>query len=71
MTIGAHTITHCNLAQAERRDGASHELATSRARIEAALQRPVLHLAYPYGDRIAAGPREFALAQARPDSRPR
>ena len=37
---------------------------TSRARIEAALQRPVLHLAYPYGDRIAAGQREFALAKA-------
>ena len=39
-------------------------MATSRARIEAVLQRPVLHLAYPYGDRIAAGPREFALARA-------
>ena len=38
-------------------------MAISRARIEGALQRPVLHLAYPYGDRIAAGPREFALAQ--------
>jgi peptidoglycan/xylan/chitin deacetylase (PgdA/CDA1 family) len=22
----------------------------------------VLHLAYPYGDKVAAGPREFALA---------
>jgi peptidoglycan/xylan/chitin deacetylase (PgdA/CDA1 family) len=46
---------------------ASHgfdELALSRARIESALQRPVLHLAYPYGDKIAAGPREFALARA-------
>ena len=39
-------------------------MATSRARIEAELQRQVLHLAYPYGDRIAAGPREFALAQS-------
>jgi peptidoglycan/xylan/chitin deacetylase (PgdA/CDA1 family) len=28
------------------------------------LQRPVVHLAYPYGDKIAAGAREFALAQA-------
>ena len=28
------------------------------------MQRPVLHLAYPYGDRIAAGAREFALAHA-------
>ena len=46
------------------RQTASFEMATSRARIEAALQRPVLHLAYPYGDRNAAGRREFALARA-------
>ena len=63
VTIGAHTITHCNLAR-QSEETASFELATSRARIEAALQRPVLHLAYPYGDRIAAGRREFALAKA-------
>src|SRR3569832_832784 len=63
VTIGAHTITHCNLAR-QSDDPAAFELATSRARIEAALQRPVLHLAYPYGDRIAAGRREFALAKA-------
>jgi len=61
VTIGAHTITHCNLAR-QSRETASCEIATSRARIEAELQRPVLHLAYPYGDRVAAGPREFALA---------
>lgn len=63
VTIGAHTVTHCNLAQQSEAVAAS-ELATSRARIEEALQRPALHLAYPYGDRIAAGPREFALANA-------
>jgi peptidoglycan/xylan/chitin deacetylase (PgdA/CDA1 family) len=63
VTIGAHTITHCNLAK-QSETVAACELATSRARIEAALQRPVLHFAYPYGDRIAAGPREFALARA-------
>ena len=28
------------------------------------MQRPVVHLAYPYGDRSAAGPREFAFARA-------
>ena len=63
VTIGAHTITHCNLAR-QKEEIASFELSTGRARIEDALQRPVIHLAYPYGDRIAAGPREFALAQA-------
>jgi peptidoglycan/xylan/chitin deacetylase (PgdA/CDA1 family) len=63
VTIGAHTITHCNLAK-QSEEVAASELSTSRARIEAALQRQALHLAYPYGDRIAAGPREFALAKA-------
>lgn len=63
VTIGAHTITHCNLAR-QTEETAGHEMAVSRARIEDTLQRPVLHLAYPYGDRIAAGPREFALARA-------
>jgi len=63
VTIGAHTITHCNLAR-QSAETASFELTESRARIEAALQRPVLHLAYPYGDRIAAGQREFTLAKA-------
>ena len=61
--IGAHTITHSSLAQ-QTEATASHEMATSRARIEDVLQRETLHLAYPYGDRIAAGSREFALAQA-------
>jgi peptidoglycan/xylan/chitin deacetylase (PgdA/CDA1 family) len=63
VTIGAHTITHCNLAK-QSEATASFEIAASRARIEAELQRPVLHLAYPYGDKIAAGPREFAMARA-------
>jgi peptidoglycan/xylan/chitin deacetylase (PgdA/CDA1 family) len=63
VTIGAHTITHCNLAK-QREAVASHEIATSRERIENQLQRPVLHLAYPYGDKVAAGAREFALARA-------
>jgi peptidoglycan/xylan/chitin deacetylase (PgdA/CDA1 family) len=61
--IGAHSITHCNLAR-QTEEVTTHEMAASRARIEAALQRPILHLAYPYGDKIAAGPREFALARA-------
>ncbi|MDB5639855.1 MAG: polysaccharide deacetylase [Bradyrhizobium sp.] len=61
--IGAHSITHCNLAR-QTEEIASQEMAISRARIEKELQRPVVHLAYPYGDKIAAGPREFALAHA-------
>jgi peptidoglycan/xylan/chitin deacetylase (PgdA/CDA1 family) len=63
VSIGAHSVTHCNLAR-QPREIASQEMATSRERIENTLQRPVVHLAYPYGDKIAAGAREFALAQA-------
>jgi peptidoglycan/xylan/chitin deacetylase (PgdA/CDA1 family) len=62
VTIGAHSITHCNLAQ-QGEDVATFELRESRARIERAVGKDVVHLAYPYGDRIAAGPREFALAR--------
>ena len=61
VTIGAHTISHCNLAR-QSEEIAAQEMAVSRARIEQALERPVLHFAYPYGDREAAGMREFALA---------
>jgi peptidoglycan/xylan/chitin deacetylase (PgdA/CDA1 family) len=63
VTIGAHTVSHCNLAKRSEQH-ALQEITASRARIEAALQRPVVHLAYPYGDRGAAGPREFAFAKA-------
>jgi peptidoglycan/xylan/chitin deacetylase (PgdA/CDA1 family) len=62
VSIGAHSITHCNLAR-QTEENASHEMAVSRARIEDTLQRPILHLAYPYGDKVAAGPREFAMAR--------
>lgn len=61
VTIGAHTISHCNLAK-QSEEIAAQEMAVSRVRIEQALERPVLHFAYPYGDRDSAGEREFALA---------
>ncbi|OPZ00492.1 polysaccharide deacetylase [Bradyrhizobium sacchari] len=61
VTIGAHSISHCNLAK-QSEQIAAQEMAVSRARIEQALGRPVLHFAYPYGDRDAAGEREFTIA---------
>jgi peptidoglycan/xylan/chitin deacetylase (PgdA/CDA1 family) len=61
VTIGAHSISHCNLAK-QSEEIATEEMAVSRARIEQAIGRPVRHFAYPYGDREAAGDREFALA---------
>ena len=63
VSLGAHSVTHCSLA-GQSPEVASQEMAVSRERIENAIQRPVVHLAYPYGDRLAAGPREFALAKA-------
>ena len=63
VTIGAHTISHCNLAR-QTEAIAGHEMAIGRTRIEQALQRPAVHLAYPYGDKAAAGAREFALARS-------
>jgi len=62
VTIGAHSISHCNLAQ-QREEVTAQEIVGSRVRIEQALNRPVRHFAYPYGDRVAAGEREFALAR--------
>jgi peptidoglycan/xylan/chitin deacetylase (PgdA/CDA1 family) len=60
-TIGVHTLTHPMLAK--HPDAMVRaELADSRAAIEARLQRPARHLAYPVGDPTSAGPREFALA---------
>src|SRR3954453_1332267 len=61
VTIGAHSVSHCNLAK-QSEAIATQEMAVSRARIEQALGRNVQHLAYPYGDREAAGEREFVLA---------
>jgi peptidoglycan/xylan/chitin deacetylase (PgdA/CDA1 family) len=62
VNIGAHSVTHCNIA-GQTDEMARQEMTLSRARIEEALQRPALHFAYPYGDRRAAGRREFQLAK--------
>jgi peptidoglycan/xylan/chitin deacetylase (PgdA/CDA1 family) len=62
VTIGAHTISHCNLAR-ESEAEAARQMRGSRERIEAELQKPALHFAYPYGYRSAAAAREFALAR--------
>jgi peptidoglycan/xylan/chitin deacetylase (PgdA/CDA1 family) len=38
------------------------EIAESKELLERRLGRPVRHLAYPFGDASAVGPREFRLA---------
>jgi peptidoglycan/xylan/chitin deacetylase (PgdA/CDA1 family) len=60
-TIGVHTLTHPRLAKLTEAD-MRHELAESRRLIEAHIGRPARHLAYPIGNRDAAGEREASAA---------
>ena len=62
LTIGAHTCRHFALSKLAAAD-ARHEMAASRARIEAETGRPCRHFSYPYGCERAAGPREFEMAR--------
>jgi peptidoglycan/xylan/chitin deacetylase (PgdA/CDA1 family) len=61
-TIGAHTVRHLMLAKWPE-EIARDEMTRSKAEIEARLDLPVRHFAYPVGDRTSAGGREFALAR--------
>jgi peptidoglycan/xylan/chitin deacetylase (PgdA/CDA1 family) len=61
VTIGAHTVNHPILTKVDEKTVRA-ELENSRAVIEAALGVRPRHLAYPVGDRTAAGPREFKIA---------
>lgn len=61
-TIGAHTTNHFALAKLSD-DEVRMELKVSRNRIEQELNRPVNYFAYPYGDELSAGPRDFSLTK--------
>ena len=61
VTIGAHTVNHVMLAKVAEPQ-ARTEMAMSRSVIEASLGVKPDHLAYPVGDALAAGPREFRIA---------
>ncbi len=61
VTIGAHTVNHPMLAKLPA-TAARAEMDLSRSVIEAALTARPAHLAYPFGDPTAAGPREFGIA---------
>ena len=61
VTIGAHTVNHPILTKLDDK-AVRAELEGSRSVIEAALGIRPAHLAYPVGDRTAAGPREFRIA---------
>ena len=62
-TVGAHGCTHANLAMASA-SAARWEMEESRRLLEDAVQKPILHFAYPFGNARACGPREAELARA-------
>ena len=59
-TIGAHTLNHYNLLKLPEAD-ARREIRESGERVAAEIGKSVQHFAYPYGNKDAAGPREFRL----------
>jgi peptidoglycan/xylan/chitin deacetylase (PgdA/CDA1 family) len=62
MEIGSHTLSHPVLSQMTA-GAAAHELTESRRRLQAALQKPVRSLAYPFGDPKSVTAREIEIAQ--------
>jgi peptidoglycan/xylan/chitin deacetylase (PgdA/CDA1 family) len=62
MTIGAHTLSHPVLSQMPP-ELAWSEITQSRARLEAALGKPIWAFAYPFGDAGSVTPRVAAMAK--------
>lgn len=61
VTLGAHTISHRALGLLDEAE-AEREMRASADRIEAIAGKRPTTIAYPYGDPLAATPRDFALA---------
>jgi peptidoglycan/xylan/chitin deacetylase (PgdA/CDA1 family) len=61
-TIGAHTVSHRNLARLSE-DEARREIREAVRIIESEIGISPAHMAYPYGYSAAVGPREVALAE--------
>jgi peptidoglycan/xylan/chitin deacetylase (PgdA/CDA1 family) len=60
-SIGAHTVTHPALSTLDAAS-ARREMIENRNYLQACLDADVPDLAYPFGNRLACGPREAALA---------
>ena len=60
--IGAHTTSHRALANLEASE-VEQELSDNRQYLEGLLDRPTLHLAYPYGNALACGERDYRIAK--------
>ena len=61
-TIGAHTVNHMMLKKVSSDATVRAEIQMSRAVLQAALGKRAEHLAYPVGDPMTAGAREFRIA---------
>src|SRR5262249_28429729 len=57
VTIGGHTVTHRNLAQASE-SAVRWEIAENRRFLQNVTGKPVEHFAYPFGHERACGDRE-------------
>lgn len=62
VTIGGHTTTHPNLAQASAAT-AQREMAENRRFLQAVTGQPVDHFAYPFGHERACGEREAQICR--------
>lgn len=60
--IGGHTDSHPILTELML-DDARAEILSNSIRLEALIDKPVRHFAYPYGDAKSCGEREFALCR--------
>ncbi|HEV7317752.1 MAG TPA: polysaccharide deacetylase family protein [Ensifer sp.] len=59
-SLGAHTISHRSVARLDK-DEARREIEDSARRVEAIVGRRPLTFAYPYGDALAASPRDHQI----------
>lgn len=60
-TIGAHTLSHHAVARLSAEE-AERQIGADADRLEVELGARPAHFAYPYGSAVAAGPRDFAIA---------
>lgn len=61
-TLGAHTVHHYELSKLPPEQARS-EIEQSARILEAQFGQRPRHLSYPIGSRVAAGPREYAMAR--------
>ncbi|MER8501914.1 polysaccharide deacetylase family protein [Mesorhizobium sp. M0904] len=62
VTIGAHSVNHCNLKRLSESD-ARHEIGDVKRILQAKLGEEPRHFAYPYGHASAVGRREVGLVR--------